>query len=139
MKPATVDDYISACPPDVQVILAAIRVAIREAAPGAAETISYGMPTFRLGGAAVHIGAFKTHIALFPPVRDPALKRETLRYQGENGNLRFPLDEPIPLALIGRIVEARVRDVAGAQAAQIARATAPGSPGRSGRSPRPRR
>jgi len=115
MKPATVDDYIATLPAEVQAILQAIRATIRDAAPEATETISYDMPTFRLGRAIVHFGAFKTHVALFPPVRDPELKRETLRYQGEKGNLRFPLDEPIPLALIRRIVEARVRDGAAAK------------------------
>jgi uncharacterized protein YdhG (YjbR/CyaY superfamily) len=69
------------------------------------------MPTFSLASDIVHFGAFKRHIGLFPPVRDPELEAETRAYRGEKGNLRFPLDQPIPYALIGRIVAARVNEI----------------------------
>jgi uncharacterized protein YdhG (YjbR/CyaY superfamily) len=110
-KPSTIDDYIAAYPADIQAILQAIRATVREAAPGATDAISCNMPTFRLGRTLVHFGAFKTHVAFFPPVRDPAIREETLRYQGDRGNLRFPLDEPIPYGLVRRIVIARVQEV----------------------------
>jgi uncharacterized protein YdhG (YjbR/CyaY superfamily) len=110
-SPASVDDYIAAFPADVRTILQRIRETIRTAAPGATEKISYRMPTFFLKRVVVHVGAFKTHIGLFPPVRDPELLRQTADYRGEKGNLRFPLDQPIPYDLIGKIVTARVKAI----------------------------
>jgi uncharacterized protein YdhG (YjbR/CyaY superfamily) len=109
--PATVDEYIAAFPPETQAILQTIRATIKSAAPEAIEKISYNMPTFALKRDLVHFGAFKNHIGLFPPIKDPDLKDQTLDYRGEKGNLRFPLDQPIPYALIGKIVKARVSEV----------------------------
>lgn len=106
----TIDEYIAAYSPKVQSILEKIRVTIKKAAPDAEEKISYQMPTFILRGHLVYFGAFKKHIGLFPPVRDAKLRREASSYAGAKGNLRFPLDEPIPYGLISRIVKARVRE-----------------------------
>ena len=90
----------------MQAILERIRSTIRRAAPGAQETISYQIPAFRLNGVLVYFAAFKKHIGFYPPVRgDAALEKAVSRYAGEKGNLRFPLDEPIPYALIARIVK----------------------------------
>ena len=111
MKPASIDEYIAGFSPGVQVILQKIRATIRAAAPEAEETISYQLPTFTLDGNLVHFGAFKHHIGLYPPVTNASLARSVARYAGTRGNLRFPLDEPIPYALIGRIVKARVREI----------------------------
>ena len=108
--PATIDEYIALQPREVQAILRRIRTTIRKAAPDATEAISYRMPSFVLNGHLVYFGAFKNHIGLYPPVRDEALRRETSGYEGEKGNLRFPLDEPIPYDLIARIVKSRVRE-----------------------------
>ena len=66
------------------------------------------MPTFFLNGVLVHFGAFKKHIGVYPPVRDETLKVEASPYAGEKGNLKFPLDQPIPYDLIARIVKARL-------------------------------
>jgi len=110
-KPATVDDYIAAFPAEVRSILKTLRATIRNAAPDAVETIRYDMPTLTLGRDIIHFGAFKAHIGLFPPVRDPDLVARTLAYRGEKGNLRFPLDQPIPYALIAEIVTARVKAI----------------------------
>jgi uncharacterized protein YdhG (YjbR/CyaY superfamily) len=109
-KPATIDDYIAAFPPEVQSILEKIRVTIQEAVPDAEETISYGMPAFTRKGPLVYFGAFKKHIGFYPPVKDETLRREASIYQGEKGNLRFPLDQPVPYTLIARIAKARVRE-----------------------------
>jgi uncharacterized protein YdhG (YjbR/CyaY superfamily) len=109
--PSTVDEYIAAFPPEIQSILRNIRATIKGVAPEASEKISYNMPTFSLKRDIVHFGAFKNHIGLFPPIRDPELKSQTLDYRGEKGNLRFPLDRPIPYALIGKIVRARVSEI----------------------------
>ena len=108
--PASIDDYIREFPEDVQSILERIRATIRKAAPEAQETISYAIPCFTLGGALVYFAAFKHHIGFYPPVRgDAALEKAVSKYAGEKGNLRFPLDQPIPYALIARIVRFRVR------------------------------
>jgi uncharacterized protein YdhG (YjbR/CyaY superfamily) len=110
MKPSTIDEYIAAFPPEVQSILEKIRVTIQEAVPDAEETISYGMPTFTRNGPLVYFGAFKKHIGFYPPIRDEKIRREASIYEGEKGSLRFPLDQPIPYALIGRIAKARVKE-----------------------------
>jgi uncharacterized protein YdhG (YjbR/CyaY superfamily) len=107
----SIDEYIAACPPEVQGILHRVRSAVGRAAPNAKEKISYGMPTFTLEGNLVHFAAFKTHIGFYPPARgDEELMRDIAPYAGPKGNLRFPLDERIPYGLIGRIVKARVRE-----------------------------
>jgi uncharacterized protein YdhG (YjbR/CyaY superfamily) len=112
--PATIDEYIAAFSPDVQRILKKIRKVVRGAAPGAKEVISYGMPALKLHGVLVYFAAFKTHIGFYPPISgDAALKKDAARYANEKGNLRFPLDEPIPYELIERLTKLRVeQDVA---------------------------
>ncbi|MGH7588974.1 MAG: iron chaperone [Gemmatimonadota bacterium] len=109
-NPSSIDEYISAFPPDVRAILEKLRATIKKAAPAAEEKISYQIPTFTLKGNLVHFGAFKTHIGFYPPVRDAKLKAEASTYAGEKGNLRFPLDKPIPYALVTKLVKARVRE-----------------------------
>jgi uncharacterized protein YdhG (YjbR/CyaY superfamily) len=110
----------------VQKILKQIRATVRQAAPGAEETISYRMPAFRQNGILIYFAAFKKHIGLFPPVSgDPKLVREAAPYAGPKGNLQFPLAEPIPYDLIRRIVKAKVkvnRDRAAAKAKRSKRA-----------------
>ena len=107
--PSSVDDYIATFPPDIQDILERLRQTIKAAAPHAEETISYRMPAFELNGMLVYFAAFKKHIGLYPPVRgDASLMRAVKPYAGPKGNLQFPLGEPIPYALIRRIVKARV-------------------------------
>jgi uncharacterized protein YdhG (YjbR/CyaY superfamily) len=108
--PRTTDEYIASFSPKVQAILIKIRLTIRNAAPDAQETISYNIPTFTLNGALVHFDAFKKHVGFFPPVRgDARLEKAALIYAGEKGNLRFPLDQPIPYSLIERLVKLRVK------------------------------
>ena len=105
-----VDEYIDSFPPEVRGILLRIRAAIAEAAPDARETISYGIPAFAGFRVLVYFAAFKKHIGFFPPVRgSAALEKAVAPYAGEKGNLRFPLDQPIPYALIARIVRLRRR------------------------------
>jgi len=108
--PKSIDEYIGAFPPEVQGMVERVRSTIARAAPEAREAISYGMPTFALNGALVYFAAFKNHIGFYPPVRgDAKLTKATAAYAGEKGNLRFPLDQPIPSRLIERIVKHRVR------------------------------
>jgi uncharacterized protein YdhG (YjbR/CyaY superfamily) len=110
MKPTTIDDYIKQYEPKVQAILRKVRAAVKKSAPKATEKISYGMPTLVLDGHLIYFGAFAKHIGLFPPVREPALKKLAAKYAGPKGNLKFPYDEPIPYGLIGRIVKQRVKE-----------------------------
>src|SRR4249919_2865079 len=109
-KAESIDEYIAAFSPEVQVILERIRLTISTAAPDAQEAISYQIPTFKLNGALVYFAAFKNHIGFYPPVSgDARLKKAVSLYAGEKGNLRFPLDQPIPYGLIARIVKLRVK------------------------------
>jgi uncharacterized protein YdhG (YjbR/CyaY superfamily) len=107
--PQTIEAYIASSPPEVRPMLEAIRTTVRKAAPTAEERISYRMPAFFLGGILVYFAAYKRHIGLYPPVRDKSLRPLVARYAGPKGNLRFPLSEPMPLALIARIVKARIK------------------------------
>ena len=94
----------------MRAILERVRSTVRKAAPGAQETISYRIPTFTLNGTLVHFAAFKNHIGFYPPVKgDARLENLISRYAGEKGNLRFPLDQPMPYGLIERIVKLRVK------------------------------
>ena len=109
--PKDIDEYIAAFPKDVQAILERIRLTIRKAAPDAEETIKYQMPTFTLKGNLVYFAVFKNHIGFYPPATgDEKFKNEIAVYAGAKGNLRFPLDKPIPYALISRIVKFRVKE-----------------------------
>jgi uncharacterized protein YdhG (YjbR/CyaY superfamily) len=106
--PKTIDEYIDGCAPQAQPILRRVRATIAKAAPDATETISYGMPAFKLRRILVYFAAFKHHIGLYPPVKgDAALEKAVAPYAGEKGNLRFPIDQKIPYALIARIVKFR--------------------------------
>jgi uncharacterized protein YdhG (YjbR/CyaY superfamily) len=106
----TIDGYIQTFPEEVQALLEKMRRTIRKAAPEAEEAISYQIPTFKLNGNLVHFAAFKNHIGLYPPIRgDTSLEKAISPYAGEKGNLRFPLDQPIPYDLIERIVKLRVK------------------------------
>ncbi len=113
--PTTIDEYMATAPAEVQPVLQAIRATIRQAAPLAQERISDRMPAFFQGKKAlVYFGAFKQHIGLYPPVRQPSLLTQVARYAGPKGNLQFPLSEPMPHALISQIVRARLQEVAAA-------------------------
>ena len=109
-KATTIDEYIADFPTDVQQILQQIRATIKEAAPEAGEKISYGMPTFTLKGNLIHFAAFKNHIGLYPtPNGIEEFKEELSVYKGAKGSVQFPIDKPMPLALITRIVKFRVK------------------------------
>ena len=111
LQPKNIDEYIASFPPEIQTILEKVRSTIRKAVPEAQEKISYQIPTFTLKGNLIHFAAFKNHIGLYPPVKgDEKLKAEIAPYQNERGNLKFPLDEPIPYKLIGRIAKFRVKE-----------------------------
>jgi uncharacterized protein YdhG (YjbR/CyaY superfamily) len=112
MISSTIDEYKRGFPKDVQLILEKVRQTIRKAAPGAAEAISYQMPTFKLNGKnLVHFAAWKSHIGFYPtPSGTEKFKKELSRYKGAKGSVQFPLDKPIPYDLIKRIVRFRVEE-----------------------------
>ena len=109
-SPESIDQYIASAPEEVRPVLEGIRATVRKAAPDAEERISYRMPAFFLEGALVYFAAFKKHIGLYPPVRDEKLKVALSKYAGPKGNLQFPLSEPMPHALITKVVQARIKE-----------------------------
>jgi len=107
----TIDEYISSFPKEIQTLLEQVRETIHQAAPEAEEAIKYAMPTFVLNGNLVHFAAFKNHIGFYPvPSGIEAFKKELSFYKGAKGSVQFPLDKPMPLELISRIVQFRVSE-----------------------------
>ena len=107
----TVDEYIAAFPKPTQDILQELRKKIRDSAPEAQELISYNMPAFKLGGALVYYAAYKNHIGFYPtPSGIEAFKKELATYEQAKGSVQFPIDKPLPLSLISKIVKYRVRE-----------------------------
>ena len=107
----SIDAYIANCPVEVQKMLEEIRTVIKQTAPEAQEKISYGMPAFTLNGNLVYFAAFKEHIGFYPiPSGIEAFKAELSAYKQGKGSVQFPLDRPMPLELIRRIVEFRAAE-----------------------------
>jgi uncharacterized protein YdhG (YjbR/CyaY superfamily) len=107
----TIDEYIATCAEAVQPMLRELRAAIKAAAPDAQEKISYQMPTFALRGNLVHFAAFQHHIGFYPGASGvQAFAAELAVYKGGKGSVQFPLDQPLPLELISRIVKYRVAE-----------------------------
>ena len=107
----SIDEYISTFPKEIQKILEELRATIKVAAPEAAEKISYQIPTFALKGNLVHFAAFKNHIGFYPtPSGIQAFKKELSMYESAKGSVQFPIDKPLPLELIRRIVKFRVTE-----------------------------
>ncbi|NSW51088.1 MAG: DUF1801 domain-containing protein [Anaerolineae bacterium] len=107
----TIEEYIARFPADIQEKLRELRSTIQAAAPHAVEKISYGMPTFYLKKNLVHFAAYPTHIGFYPaPSGVEAFRAELERYHLSKGTVRFPLDQPLPLDLITRIVKFRVEE-----------------------------
>jgi uncharacterized protein YdhG (YjbR/CyaY superfamily) len=107
----SIDEYIAAFPGDIRKALEQLRATIKAAAPGAEEKISYGIPAFVLKGNLVYFAAYKKHIGFYPtssPIK--AFKRELSAYEVGKGTVRFPIDEPLPLELISKIVKYRVAE-----------------------------
>lgn len=106
-----IEEYIACYPEEIQKLLTAMRGAISKAAPEAEEALKYGLPTFVLKGNLVHFGAFKEHIGFYPaPSGIVAFKKELTSYEQSKGAIRFPLDKPLPLSLVSKIVKFRVME-----------------------------
>ncbi|MBY0376644.1 DUF1801 domain-containing protein [Patescibacteria group bacterium] len=107
----TIDAYIGQYPKEVASLLEAMRKTIKKAAPKAEETITYGIPTFTLNGNLVHFGGFKTHIGFFPGASGiAAFKKKIASYKTSKGTIQFPLNKPLPLALVREITLFRVKE-----------------------------
>ena len=109
--PENTDEYIAGFPENIQRKLNDLRAAIRKAAPEAEESISYRMPAYKLKGVLVYFAAQKNHIGFYPTSSGViAFKKELAEYKTSKGAVQFPLDKPIPLELIARIVQFRVNE-----------------------------
>lgn len=110
---SSIDEYIAEFPPETQRVLGQMRALIRELAPGATETISYAIPTFDLAGKhLVHFAGYDKHVGLYPaPSGMEAFKEDLRPYKTGKGSVQFPLNAPLPVDLIRRIVEFRLGEV----------------------------
>ena len=108
--PNSIDEYILDFPDEVQAILNQIRTTIRQAAPNAEESISYGMPAYKTyGKPLVYFAGFKNHIGFYAtPTGHAEFAKELSKYKQGKGSVQFPIDQPMPLDLIFQIVEFRV-------------------------------
>lgn len=106
----TIDGYIATFPEPIQKILQELRATIHAAAPDAEEKISYQMPAFALKGTLVYFAAWKNHIGFYAASGEihQAFAQELSAYEASKGSIKFPLDKPLPLDLITRIVQFRV-------------------------------
>lgn len=110
-KATSIDAYISACPENVQQQLHQLRNTLKKLVPDAEEKISYAIPTFSLAGNLVHFAAYKNHIGFYPGASGIRNFLEELSaYETSKGTIQFPLNQPLPLDLISRIVHFRVQE-----------------------------
>ena len=115
IKAISVDDYIDSQPDEARPVLERVRRAIRTAVPEAEESISYGMPAYKLQGRAVlYFAGWKRHYSLYPAGERlvEAFREELAPYEVHKGTIRFPLFEPIPVKLIGRLAKFRAKETA---------------------------
>ena len=105
--PSDHDSFFLTASPEARLRLEAIQARVEQRVQGADRCASYGMPAFRLGKVFIYFAAFKKHIGIYPPIKEPAaLVEELAAYRGPKGNMSFPHSEPLPLELIGRVAEA---------------------------------
>ena len=111
----SIDEYIASQPEAAQAVLKRLRGTIRKALPGAEESISYNIPTYKLRGERViYFAGWKHHYSLYPATGRvvAAFKKDLAPYEISKGTIRFPLAEPVPVKLIERIAKLRAKDVA---------------------------
>ena len=107
----TIDEYIETFPKDIQKILETVRQTIKKTVPDAKEAISYQIPTFKLNGNLVHFAAFKNHIGFYTGSKAIKIfQKDLVKYKSSKGAVQFPLDKPMPLSLIQKIVKHRVKE-----------------------------
>lgn len=106
-----IDSYIATFPENVQQILEQVRIAIKTSAPKAEEVISYNMPAFKYHGILVYFAGYKQHIGFYSlPSGHKAFEKELSKYKQGKGSVQFPIDKPMPLALIKKMVKFRVKE-----------------------------
>lgn len=107
-----IDEYIAGFPIEVQQVLQQLRKAIRKAAPEAQEKISYAIPAFTMNNRPIaYFAGYKKHIGFYPAPRQvPLFKEELSHYKGGKGTIQFPLDQPLPLDLVTRIIKFRINE-----------------------------
>lgn len=112
IKAKNVDEYIAAFPQKLQRLLKQMRKTIKAAAPKSEETISYGMPAYKyLGRPLVYFAGYENHIGFYAtPTGNIIFKKELASYKTGKGSIQFPIDKPLPLALINKIVEYRLME-----------------------------
>jgi len=109
-----VDQYLASQPKEIREILEQLRLTIKTTAPDAEESISYGMPAYKQNGPLVYFAAFKNHIGFFPTSSGvKEFKDELSQYKTSKGTIRFPLDKPLPIELIKKIVKFRLEENTG--------------------------
>ena len=110
-KPQTIKGYIKTAPAESREKLREIRACIRKAAPGAEESLKWGMPAFSYQRILVMYAGFKHHVGFYPtPSALIAFKQNLLNYKTAKGSIQFPLDKPLPLALIRKMTQFRVKE-----------------------------
>lgn len=109
-----VDEYLSSFPKEIQKVLKQVRETIKKTAPQAEEKISYGVPSFTLNGKQlIYFAGFKKHIGVYPsPVTVDTFKKDFSKYKTGKGSVQLPLDQPMPLTLITKIVKYRIKKLA---------------------------
>jgi uncharacterized protein YdhG (YjbR/CyaY superfamily) len=111
IAPSNVDEYIAAFPEETQKLLSQMRNTIKKAAPEAEEVISYQMPAYKYHGIVVYFAGYKKHIGFYPTALGiAAFKKELSVYKGAKGSVQFPVNEPMPLTLISKIVKFRIKE-----------------------------
>jgi uncharacterized protein YdhG (YjbR/CyaY superfamily) len=112
MKFTSINEYISTLPENAQKAMEEIIVTIKTMVPNAEERISYNMPAFRVNGEYfIHFSAWKNHIGMYPiPAGNEAFQKQIEPYRSAKSSLNFPLDKPMPLKLIGKVVKFRVAE-----------------------------
>jgi uncharacterized protein YdhG (YjbR/CyaY superfamily) len=108
----SMDEYIASFPEEMQRILQEVRTTMKAAAPQLEERISYGIPTFTLNGKyVIYFAGWKNHISIYPiPTADAAFTEKIAPYMSGKGTLKFPLDKPMPLKLISKMVKLRLAE-----------------------------
>jgi uncharacterized protein YdhG (YjbR/CyaY superfamily) len=111
-KTKDVDEYISGFPKETQKLLEQVRAVIKETAPKAEEVISYSMPGYKLNGSLVWFAGFSNHIGFYPRGSSAikAFQQELVGYKTSKGAVQFPMDKPLPIALIKKMVKFRVAE-----------------------------
>ncbi len=113
-KPENIDAYIASFPKEIGEKLESVRSAVHQAGKGLEEVIKYGMPTFMNNGNLVFFAAFKNHIGFYGiPKGNKTIDAALRKYRQGRGSVQFPFDQPIPLQLITKIVQVRIRENAG--------------------------